>query len=201
MYTLIKKDFLIQKRNLFLSAFIAVLFLAAWSNVSLMFSVIMVSYMLVFGASAYEDKYNSDKLLASLPISKTKIVFAKYLSVYVFAAYALVLNGLIIAVFDVLKLPITIPPLTWQVILAAAGILTVYTSIALPIIFKYGYTRSRMITFILIFVLMFGFGNAQLDTLLPTSESSRLIVLIIGVLLLLAVSVWISLHIYRRREF
>ena len=200
MYTLIKKDFLIQKRNLLLSVVISVLFLAVWTNYNLMISTIMISYMLVFGASAFEDKNNSDKFLVSLPISKTKIVFAKYLSVYVFAAYAFVLNVLLITIFDVLRFPITTAPATIQEILAAIGLLTVYVSIALPIIFKFGFAKSRMITFILIFALVFGISYVP-ETFLPTDESFMIDMLATGILMLLSVSIWLSLHIYRRREF
>lgn len=101
MYLLIKKDFLIQKRNLKLSILLALFFSVSFSSIGtagLIYSIYAVSYFLASGASALEDKNNSDMMLVSLPIKKQKIVLSKYISVYVFAAYAIIVTYLIVLI-------------------------------------------------------------------------------------------------------
>lgn len=66
MVYLIRKDFLIQKRNLLVCVIIALLMSVAWSNMGdlgFLMGTVVVSYLLIFGAIAIEDKNNSDILL------------------------------------------------------------------------------------------------------------------------------------------
>ena len=107
VYQLIKKDFMIQKKTLMLSmilmAFFAMSF-AAFESAGLVMSVVAFSYLFVQGASAIEDKSNSDVLLVSLPIKRTTIVLAKYLSIYVFAALGLAIQAVIHALAELMNI-------------------------------------------------------------------------------------------------
>lgn len=103
MYHLIKKDFLIQKRQVMLTLLLLVFFsfsLSPMGAAGLSVSILAITYMLVFGAGQLEDKNNGDVMLISLPIRRHTIVLSKYVSVYVFAAYALLVNLVIHAVAD-----------------------------------------------------------------------------------------------------
>ncbi|GIN92692.1 hypothetical protein J22TS1_37430 [Siminovitchia terrae] len=91
MYHLIKKDILMQKRALKLSILLMIFFSFTLSNLGaagLTIGILAITYQLVLGASALEDKNNSDIILISLPIKRTTIVLSKYVSIYIYAAYA-----------------------------------------------------------------------------------------------------------------
>lgn len=59
---------------------------------------VAISYMLVLSANANDEKNKSEIILNSLPISRSKIVFAKYLAVAVYIVLGLLLSGAVGAV-------------------------------------------------------------------------------------------------------
>ncbi len=212
MYHLIKKDILIQKKA-FLFAFLLTLFFSlsftGMGSAGLALSVSTVTYALVLGASALEDKSNSDKLLVSLPIPRNKIVLAKYLSVYLFAAFAILLNSLINFLADLLRLPLDSFPLTVGGILGSIAMVTVLFSVSLPLIFKFGYIKSKIINFVLLFTVMFA-GASFIDSILSqnTLESfaksfpfTMPAVILAATFIILLISCLLSLTFYKNREF
>lgn len=211
MFHLIKKDFLIQKRNLVMSAIIALIMMIAWSNmgsIGFMMSTVVVSYLLIFGAVAIEDKNNSDVMLVSLPISKIKIVLAKYVSVYVFAAFAMLINLLINflaeIVIKVFGLPFTVSTIHFQQVIEAFGILTIFAAISFPLIFRYGFIKARLVNLILFFLFVLGITSFldTLDGLGMNITNTKMMIPLLGamLILLLAGSIWLSLSFYRKRE-
>ncbi|MFC0418229.1 ABC-2 transporter permease [Cytobacillus solani] len=112
MYHLIKKDILMQKRALKLSVLLIIFFTITLSNIGpagLTVGVLAITYQLVLGASALEDKNNSDIILISLPIKRATIVLSKYVSIYIYAAYAAIGFYLIYFIVNLLNLPLDIP--------------------------------------------------------------------------------------------
>ncbi|MDV2687075.1 ABC-2 transporter permease, partial [Alkalihalophilus lindianensis] len=71
--------------------------------------VLTVTYQLVLGACALEDKNNGDIILISLPIRRNTIVLSKYVSIYVYAAYATLGFYLTYLIINLLNLPLDIP--------------------------------------------------------------------------------------------
>lgn len=218
MYHLIKKDFLLQKKSLLIAVLLTIFFSFSFSEMGsagLTLSVLAITYMLVLGASAIEDKTNSDKFLVSLPITRGKIVLAKYLSVYVFAAFAILLNGLINFILEnFLRLPQGTIPLTADGILGSVVAVTLLCVISFPLIFKLGYIKSKTINFVLFFIVMFG-GSSFIHKLSQTglfsennlklvAESSRFAitaVILAATFIILLISCLVSLTFYKNREF
>ena len=209
MFHLIKKDFLIQKRSLFFSLLIMIFFsftLAPMGTAGLTVSTLAICYMLVYGAGTQEDKNNCDRMLISLPIRKETIVLSKYVSVYVFAALAILVNGLIRLAAEALQIPNFSYPFTTEGILGAVAAVTLLFSLSFPMIFKIGYTKSRTVNLLILFVAIFAgtylMSKLFLDGNVPQLVSEFETVLVFaGLALLLILSYRISLGFYRSREF
>jgi hypothetical protein len=209
MYHLIKKDFLMQKRHLKLSLLVALFFaavLASLGPLGLSLSIFVISYMLVLGASAQEDKTHGDMLLASLPIKKTTIVLSKYVSVYVFAAYATLVNLGFMWLIRLLHLPIQVFPFSLDGLYWALVAVTLFSSISFPLIFKWGYLKAKMANFILMFAFVLG-GTSWLDHffqgawLSNQTEAVWQVGFALLLIILLVLSYLISLAFYKKREF
>lgn len=214
MYQLIKKDLLIQKKSVILSLFLIIFFSLYFSKMGaagLTLSVFAVTYMLTLGASAIDEKNNSDKLLISLPIRKVTIVLSKYLSVFVFSLYVILMNYLIRILIHVLHLPVNVIPFTFAGILGSVIAPMLFCSISLPLIFKYGYLKSRMANLLLFFLIVIG-GTALVDKalqnypslenlLIGKSSVEMIIVTLIPAVIIFVLSFLLSLSFYKNREF
>lgn len=214
MYHLIKKDILMQKK-LFLYSLLLIPFfvftLGQTGPLSFVMIIFVLTYYLVMNASALEDKNNNDKLLISLPIKRTTIVLSKYVSVFVYALYATVLYFINYGLVKLMNLPLEVYPLSKEGIIGTLAAIILISSISFPFIFKYGYIKSRVVTFILFFAAFFG-GAYILD---KNSSAIEKIVLffqngssfqvwmscILSFLVLLLLSIILSLKYYKDREF
>lgn len=219
MYHLIKKDIIMQKRTIGLSLLFILFFTFTLSEIGpsgLVVNILAVTYMLALGASAVEDKNNSDIMLVSLPIKKDIIVCSKYISVYIFAVYAALINYLIYLIINQLNLPIEVLPFTSNGLFFSIVAVTLFSSIILPLIFKYGFLKSRVISIILFFVFISGglslidnlsknqnsiFVQKILNLLNSSSDIQIALLILIPVVIVLFISYILSLNFYKNREF
>jgi|HigsolmetaAR203D_1030402.scaffolds.fasta_scaffold01614_4 hypothetical protein len=208
MYWLIKKDFLLQKKSFWLSLIIISFLpftLSGLESAGFVMSILCVCYLFVFGASAHEDKSRGDVLLNSMPIRKTTIVLSKYASIYVFAAFGLIVNFLLSMLGDLFHIPRYGFPITLESILAAFMAVTVLFSISLPMIFKLGFTKARIVNFILFFGILVGTNmlsnRTNLAVLKDLPDLAVKGLALAGTVILLIVSCLLSLYFYRNREF
>lgn len=217
MYHLIKKDILIQKRAIALSFLLICFFSLTLSNLGpagLMVGILAITYHLLLGATALEDKNNSDKILISLPIKLTTIVLSKYILIYVYTAFAAIGFYLIHIMVKVLNIPFDVP-FSYPILIGAVIMITLCFSISLPLIFKYGYLKAKLANFILLFLIVFGttglvnylakhnnlFYQEIIIHFTTKSNAELVILLIIPLIIFLIVSYSISLYSYRKREF
>ncbi|MED1741212.1 ABC-2 transporter permease [Bacillus swezeyi] len=218
MYHLIKKDILMQKRAIKLSLLLMIFFTFTFSQLELVgytVAVLAVTYQLALGASSLEDKNNSDKILISLPIKRNIIVLSKYVSIYVYTAYAILVYFLINMIGNFLHLPLDFP-LTFAGAMGAVVAVTLFSSVSFPLIFKYGYLKSKMANLIIFFTFIFGGSavfkfldqdenvalNQKLIAFLgKMSNMGSFILLIAGLLIIIICSYGISLSFYKKREF
>jgi len=219
MYHLIKKDLLIQKRALKLSALLIIFFTVTLlhniGTAGLTIGVLAITYQLVLGASALEDKDNGDMILISLPIKKTTIVLSKYVSIYIYAAYAILGFYFVYLIINILNLPLNI---SFNVtgLMGAITAVTLFCSISFPLMFKYGYLKAKMANLIIFF--LFAFGGTGLvsylsdnnhlmisqDIMTFFSNKSDIVmymILLIPLICILICSYVISLSFYNKREF
>jgi len=219
MLNLILKDLLIQKKTLgFLGLYIIIFSIAFQSVGSGAFTgiVIAVTYQLVVTASSLEEKAGSDIILNSLPISRGKIVAAKYLSVILYGLMAVLGYVIYSSILSLVPISVSVPPITPESLAATFAGIMVMNSIYYPVYFKTGFIRARIISFILFFAFFFGLmtlfeaasgksSNAIFQAIAEffnsVDKTQFSLMIIGGALLFMLASFGLSVKLYKGREF
>lgn len=219
MYHLIKKDILMQKKALKLSILLMLFFTITLVNnlgeVGLSVGIMAITYQLVLGTSALEDKDNSDIILVSLPIKKNTIILSKYVSIYVFTAYSILIYYLVYLIAYLFNLPLNVS-FTAMGLMGTLASITLYFSISFPLVFKYGYLKSKMANMLLFFIVIFG-GIPIIDNLIKNdknnlsqtimdfinqrSDIQMVMIVLIPLIIIVVISYSLSLTFYNKREF
>ncbi|EGW41651.1 ABC-2 transporter permease [Desulfosporosinus sp. OT] len=229
MVNLIWKDFVILKRYLIIAPIYGFLVCFAFSHITngaLSAVTVGVSYMLVIQTCLLDDKNKSELMLNSLPLHRKDIVFAKYLSCFVYAVLAILFFGLAQLVISFTGIPILEHQITLEGIAGAMVAMMILISFYFPFYFKLGYLRSRMVGMIMLFscfflipllrtLFVFGLEGTNNSTLrnivtfmqrlvswLQTLADWQVAGYILSLaIILMACSVSLSLRFYIRREF
>lgn len=165
--------------------------------------VIILAAMIPVTLVAYDEKEKWDLYFQTLPVSKSDYVSAKYLT-------GLILEGIVFLVLVVLR---RLSYSNTNDLLAYASFLfilgTVFLSVNLPVVFKFGSVKGRIVNIVLIiivFALSFigmELGSASLETVLNVISGKYNMPLFSGVIataLLLVVSWIMSVAIYKKKE-
>lgn len=219
MYHLIKKDLLMQKKALVFALLYLIFFtftIAKNEPIGLTIGILVVTYMLALGSASVEDKNDSDIMLLSLPIKKKSIVLSKYLSVYMIATGIFLFNYLIYLTVDTFSIPLEVLPITYVGFAGAIIAVTIFSSISFPLIFKLGYTKSRIVNLVLFFGLVFLSAPAleainKSENLVikqwlvkfafDSSNFEKTLIIMLPLLFILLISYKLSLIFYTNREF
>lgn len=219
MYHLIKKDLLMQKKALVFALLYLIFFtftIAKNEPIGLTIGILVVTYMLALGSASVEDKNDSDIMLLSLPIKKKSIVLSKYLSVYMIATGVFLFNYLIHLTVDTFSIPLEVLPITYVGFAGAIIAVTIFSSISFPLIFKLGYTKSRIVNLVLFFGLVFLSAPAleainKSENLVikqwlvkfafDSSNFEKTLIIMLPLLFILLISYKLSLIFYTNREF
>ncbi|MED2944131.1 ABC-2 transporter permease [Bacillus swezeyi] len=159
LINLIIKDFmLIKKYLLILLAFTAIapiylssqLQLSDGGLASFLLTVLLVEYILFGTISKAEDKYKGAALLCATPYTRKTFVKAKYFFVFVIFMFIVVIRIItaIIAPLSIEKLSVDALGITFLTLSIIFGVL-------LPLQFKFGYDKTRFISFVIIFLIPF----------------------------------------------
>lgn len=219
MFNLVAKDILIQKKQL-LFGFVYILFLIfafqSMGSAASSGGVVAFTYMLVMTSCAYEDKNKTDIMLNSLPVRRSHIVAAKYISVYVFLTMGMIFYYLSTTAIGILGLPVKAYPLTLESFVGGVVAVSLLSGIYLPIFFKVGYLRSKIFNFILFFLFFFGVqyfvaalqeskNHAWINGISDFFQSQGDIIIALTIfaiaMILLITSYAVSLKFYKQREF
>ncbi len=218
MFNLIAKDILVQKKQLPLSfAYILLIVFAFQSVGKAMFAVSIVAftYMMIMTSCAYEDKNKADILLNSLPLKRSSIVLAKYLSVLVFFLMGTVAYAILTLVISISGIPIKPNPLSLESFVGGFAGVSLLSGLFLPVFFKLGYIKSKIYNFILFFVFFFGVSALSevlqkqeiawmkdITHFIQTKSDALIAVLLLGVILVfLMISYNVAAWFYKQREF
>ncbi len=203
MIGLVLKDLYTLRKQMHIFILMAVLYLAiglvAGDSNLLNIFVTIACVFLPISAMAYDEKSNWDPYALTMPVNRGQMVFSKYLlsliagvaAFWILLLYnVMVLRG---AKFDEMVLQ--------PLIMLMSGI--VMAAILLPLIFKFGVERGRIIMLI-VFIVPFFIGmmlprlNINID--LSNVENQFILYPIITVVVVL-LSMWISIRIYKKKEF
>ena len=150
MLALIKKDFVIQRSTLLIGLAYILLMMFAFAGkgtMAIVVSVVAVTYLLVQTPSAYDSRNNADMLLNSLPLKRSTIVAAKYLTVPIYFALALAEYSVVSLAAGLAGLPAALVPAPLSLGLIAMMALAVafFSAIYFPITLRWGYLRTRYV--------------------------------------------------------
>lgn len=219
MLNLVWKDIIIQKKTLVFCILYTFFILFAFQDMgsgAFAAGTTAITYILLLTACAYEDKNKSDIMINSLPVRRNEVVLSKYVSLYVYVAVSTIAYLLGTTLLLLLKVPIRIFPLSLESFIAALFAVSLLDSLYLPVFFKYGYIKSKLVNFALffgIFALAGIFGSlfsgearaSWIQALAGTVENLPNTIItggILGIILILqGVSYGLSIHFYKNREF
>ena len=219
MYNLIIKDILLQKKQMIFSLIYMVFILVAFQGMGpSMFSAGLVAftYMLAMTSCAYEDKNKSDVMLNSLPVKRSRIVAAKYLSVLVYLAIGTIVYMVSTSIIVMAQIPLKVYPLSLEIFVGGLISVGLMTGIWFPIFFKYGYMKLRVVNFVLFFLFFFGISfisdylrknqdapwlQSIVNFFSSRSDAAAAALFIAVILIFMLISFFLSVRFYKNREF
>lgn len=219
MLSLILKDILVQKKMIIFALGYAVFILIAFQNpafvtASYIMGAMAISYLFILGACAYDNK--SEVILNSLPIKRKRIVLAKYISVFFFAAGAIITIGTIGAVMKAVGLPFPHKYISIVDVLGTMVSIILLTSFYLPIYFRYGYIKSRVFNVLMFLAFFFApnliveyvkenYDKAIIEKTVLVVNSQPLWVISLGIaafmIILMYISFRLAVYFYKKRDF
>ena len=211
MLGLILKDFIILKRYIMLSFFFGVWMLAAGrpNNLPLLYFCsgwMMVWFILARGVFAMDEHIRSEALINSLPLSRREIVFGRHITSMVFAVYGF----LVMAAWHlILKLAGSNGrAFPWMAaVTVGLGLVALLTLVYFPILFKFGYMKTRWFSlFLIVAVVSLGSGAYRqrpdwMGDLLGLSGPWIPGIVLAAFAALMLLSILICTALYRTREF
>lgn len=203
MIGLILKDFLNLKRHSKIY-FILVIFYFILGITNKDFSmfgsmIAMMAVILPVTSMAYDEKNNWDRYALTMPVSRRDLVLSRYILSFIFLVLAFIISMLLNLIFGSSSFI--------ESVLINSGILLfgiIIMSAIFPVLFKYGVEKGRLFMMIILFaptaVIML---LSRLGFTLPDKEAAKVLLYFLPVIAVAAsaVSVLISVSIYRKKEF
>ena len=202
MKALLLKDFYVMWKQLrFFLVFILV-FSAIPGSFNSTFAVVYVA-MMPYTAMAYDERSKWNQLSAMMPYAERDIVLSKYVLGWLFTAAAAVIS---LALQTVISVVTSYPGQPEPLITLMAFFTSLcILSITLPLMFRFGVEKGRLVMFLIIFLVCGAAG--ALGSIVEAAENSGLFfpAFLVGALpiaaaVLTAVSVPLSMNLYRKRS-
>ena len=164
--------------------------------------------MLTFTGITYDKMYGWDKLALTMPVSRSGIVLSKYIMSALVSASALIVSSVI---GIVIKQFVPVEEGMSDILMVAVlfGALLLIYAVILPIIYKFGVEKARImmfgviaipIVFITIIVRYIPVPTGFIEFINSHVVLTGLIYLLICILIDV-ISYYISVHIYNQKEF
>lgn len=147
MFNLVKRDLILQKRQLIVYLPFILFFIIMDAHPVLIFLV--ASIYIPFNTHAYDEKAETNILLNSLPYTRTEIIASRYIGAVVYMVLAIVVTSLALFVFN--------KSFTMTDIAIGSGLFLLFVSFTFPLfyIFKPGFIS---IVVLISFFLFVGIG-------------------------------------------
>lgn len=210
---LIKKDMLLAKKYLwFLMCFIIVvpIFLdSKLGDISNSFIILLVtsfftSYLYYNAVETFEYKNNGLEIVKLLPVHVSDIVKAKYLAILILFVITAVVQQILSKVLSIDSISLS----TFEVSLALLITIS-FMSILYPLLFKFGFEKTKFIGFIVVFLTPFILPRVVKNMNLSISSQTIQwlnsiyvpMVITVGALGVWIISIQISSTILKRKSF
>lgn len=208
MKGLLVKDFIMIKKHCLMLLPIGLLFfiISAVSESSSMYFAyysVAIFSMLPITVLAYDEMYKWNKYEILMPVGRTKIVFEKYIFLIIFVLPVILIESIVLAFAADLSASYTVSLIS---IMLFCG--TISPVIVLPIIFKFGYLKGKIINIIMVSVMavavnVISMTNISEETLVSGEfePQTNTFLFALAALLLMTVSLLVSIKVYKKREF
>ncbi len=206
MKGLIIKDILNLKKQakimLFFILFYGVMsFATKDSNMATFILVLMLS-MMVITSFAYDDVAKWDKYALSMPITRKEAVASKYVLMVISNIFGAVLSILMSLVTGTLLKTLNVKDMLLFTG-SAVGVSIIFISIIMPLIYKFGVEKARLMVFIVVAIpMLIGFLVANSGMNPPSDDVVKGLIYAspIFAILIVAISYMISCKIYMNKE-
>lgn len=175
--------------------------------------ILLVLAMAVLSTYSYDEMANWDVYALTLPLSRDNIIQAKYMFMLIMSLLGFVLNGLTLIVINwITKVDNVFEDLNYVAL--GTAIVILFYSIIIPIITKVGITKARLYILV-IYMLLFLFGSfifKQIKKISPNPPNGLIvflkmvirnayIIIPLSIIIILGMSYYISIRVYRKKEF
>lgn len=207
MKGLILKDFIALKKQgkTFLVLFLFyVLFSFMTRNISMLgMMVAVICAMMPITTMSFDELCKWDKYALSMPIARKTVVLSKYIFGILFDFAGILIVAPISAIMVIITQEMKVRD-SLLMILAMGGIAITFLAFIMPILFKFGVEKGRMLMLLVIILpTMLFFLFSKLGIKLPSEQTLKLLAYLspIVVIIFLLFSICISIKIYDKKEF
>lgn len=215
---LMRKEFLYLFKNMKYSWVMSLILIAVFCifipNLSFV-TVIIAPYFLIYGIMAHEELNHSDALNYTLPVSRKDICISRYLLGLVYAVMTALIVSLILSAGLIIEesynsLFNELGGMNIFCLLVGAAL--IYTAVIIPIIYKFGCIKMRIVM-LFIYVLCFsvsGVAMSILQEVMPELSkgyeimgiqggASGISIVLLGIVVYI-ISYYISVKILKKKE-
>lgn len=201
MSALLLKDFCVMWKQTKVLLILILVFSCLPGSFYPTFAVVYAA-ILPYSAMAYDERSKWDQLAAMLPYADRQIVLSKYLfgylAIIITAGISLVVQSVLTVVWD--QAAENLSPFSTIPLSMAVGVCVL--ALTLPLMFRFGVEKGRLVMFLLIFLICGGTGAvAGITNDIPGGGYYLTLALpgaALAAVVLTAVSIPLSLRIYRR---
>ncbi|KON88847.1 multidrug ABC transporter permease [Sporosarcina globispora] len=201
MFNLIRRDIILQKRQLLIFLPFILFFIMMGAQPALIFLV--ASIFIPFNTYAYDEKAETNILLNSLPYTRREIIASRYLGAILYMILSIGIASLALAAFN--------KPFSFTDIAIGSGLFLLFAAFTFPLfhLLKSGYiTTAVLISFLLLTYLsgpIVSFVNENLTVITDFIFSLSIQTLYVGaaavIMTFYAVSWGVTTFIYQRKAF
>ncbi|HFK1544516.1 TPA: ABC-2 transporter permease [Bacillus albus] len=209
MQQLILKEFFLQKKMFLFYFLIPILsvFRNSVEPMGIAIGLFITCSTIIYISFYYEEKSKTEKILVSLPITRTEIVIAKYISSSLFIMAGLSTTFIVIILGNILLNRDIVMP--GYAIFSAIVATLIYCVVTIPTNYIGGYKATSVLNVIMVLPLtgmiglmcnVFGDKTIMLKVLHSQEATQAMGVLGIGVLVSIFVSMFLSVKMFQKAE-
>lgn len=196
MSALLLKDFYVLWKQLKAFLVIILVFSAIPGGYNTVFAVAYAA-MLPYSCIAYDERSKWDQLAAMMPYSTRQLVLSRYVLGWIAAVAACGISLVLQGIFSVILGSSVFPDSLLVSFFACISIM----AITLPLIFRFGVERGRLIMFFLIFLVCGSAGALGAVSDLSGALPAPVWLIVPVSLVLTAISIPVSARCYARRKW
>ena len=199
MSALLLKDYYVIFRQMRIFLLLILVFSCIPGTFYSTFAVVYAS-MLPYTALAYDERSKWDQLAAMMPYSDRDIVLSKYVFGWIGVAIAAAATFVIQSVLAFVWLSDVTGP-SVPVILLSVCVAVCILDITLPLMFRFGVEKGRLVMFLIIFLVCASAGGiATIDQSGGPDFGLQTELPVIAALLMTGISIPLSVRLYGRRS-